>query len=95
MPDKKQTMQERLDDLPTQLNDKQKFERYYQEYEKVYDETPDYKSDKYCQFVIAMQLIKLNDRLFAWNYQDRKRRGELSEEELSDIEKYKKFDEES
>ena len=92
MEEKKPSLAERLADMPQEPKELDLFKQYYHEFNELYGtEEPDYKSEKYCQFVIAMQLIRLNNGLKAIDYNYRSINGKLNEEELANIEKWKKF----
>ena len=94
MEKKKLTMAERLADMPQEPRDLEKFKSCHRDYEELYGTEPDYTSDHYRQFVVAMKLIEVNDRVRALDYNFRSVNNNLSEEEKENIEKWKKFYEE-
>jgi len=79
------------DDLPQSLTPVEKFKSFFAAYFKVYNSEPDFTSDKYREFVIAMQLISLTDGVDAFNKVYRTVNNKLTEEEISDAKKWEEY----
>lgn len=79
------------DDLPLPMTQVEKFKGYHSAYYQIYNEEPDFTSDKYREFVVAMQLITLTDSVDAFNKVYRTVNNKLSEEEISDAKKWEEY----
>lgn len=79
------------DDLPISITLVDRFKMYGIEFQTVYCVAPKYDSDKYLKFATIMQNFDLIDQLKHFEYVWRQKNDLLSEEELANIAKFKKY----